>query len=656
MSYRRMPTWSTGFVRLLGILPLVLVAALISVPRANATRPYQDTPATYTNPLPISTEIGTGRVESCADPAIIHGGHTGDNHWYVFCTKDPLNDEDRNEEGNFIFRVIPILRSADLVNWVYVGDVFPANPAWTTPDAGIFAPEIKFMNGLYHLYYTATNTTLEGGGSAIGVATSDSPAGPWTDAGAPVVEPHRAPCCPESRRDVFDPEVITDETGQHYIYYGSYFGGISARRLSPDGLTSDPATQVQVIVDNKYEAPVVLYHNNYYYMFVSATDCCRGMLTGYSVFVGRATTPLGPFVDREDVSLCEPDTTGTPQERSCLIGRAGGTPVLSMNGNRWVGPGHNDVFQDAAGAYWTIYHAIDRNDPVYAGAPTFTKRPLLLDPLDFVDGWPTVRAGRWASDEPMPAPAAQPGDENRYVPSIPAPDRLGMLLEAYSDEFNGAAPGPQWTWVREPDTTSVMTGTLVFPTQDADLYVDNNSASVLTAPTPPFDYAVETSVRLNLPPQGCCFNYVQAGLVIYGNDDEFIKLVHFSNFNTRQTEFAKEIAESPAPGTPGWRYGNTVVGPPDLTTYLRVVKRTIGAEEHYTAYTSRDGMVWVRGGTWTHMLGDAARIGLVSMGGSGFEARFDYVRVYRLAPTAEHPVRVYVPMVMVTHADEQMPE
>jgi len=63
---------------------------------------------------------------------------------------------------------------------------------------------------------------------------------------------------------------------------------------------------------------------------------------------------------------------------------------------------------------------------------------------------------------------------------------------------------------------------------------------------------------------------------------------------------------------------------------LRIVKETRAGEEHYTAYTSLDGVNWNRGGTWTHQLGSNARIGLVSMGGSGFEAEFDYVRVYRL--------------------------
>lgn len=124
-----------------------------------------------------------------------------------------------------------------------------------------------------------------------------------------------------------------------------------------------------------------------------------------------------------------------------------------------------------------------------------------------------------------------------------------------------------------------------------------------------------------------CFNYVQAGLVIYGDDDNFIKLAHVSIWETRQTEFAKEL--SPAPeGYP--RYGNTVVGPPNLWTYLRIVKREHAGHEEYTAYTSQDGIHWVRGGVWTHQLGNNARIGLVSMGGSGFVANFDYVRVYNV--------------------------
>src|SRR5215210_1748325 len=95
-------------------------------------------------------------------------------------------------------------------------------------------------------------------------------------------------------------------------------------------------------------------------------------------------------------------------------------------------------------------------------------------------------------------------------------------------------------------------------------------------------------------------------------------------------EWAKE---SPTPLTPApasQRYGNTVVGPPGRTTWLRIVRRaTRGGEDRYTAYTSRDGRTWVRGGTWTHTL-RSPRIALAAMGGTGHTAAYDYVRVYRL--------------------------
>jgi arabinan endo-1,5-alpha-L-arabinosidase len=46
-----------------------------------------------------------------------------------------------------------------------------------------------------------------------------------------------------------------------------------------------------------------------------------------------------------------------------------------MNGNRWVGTGHNTVFQDAAGDWWTIYHAVDQNDPFFETAARLHQAP-----------------------------------------------------------------------------------------------------------------------------------------------------------------------------------------------------------------------------------------------------------------------------------------
>jgi arabinan endo-1,5-alpha-L-arabinosidase len=627
------------FVLLWGAPGAALVEASAIPTNTQGMSPTGAIAETYHNPLLPQIPGEGGVVESCADPSIIKGQEAGDDYWYVFCTTDPLNSEDRNPEGDFNFRLIPILRSLDLVNWEYVGDVYTERPSLAAPNAGLWAPDVQYINGLYYVYYVITNTADAASpepdcpyDNSIGVATSPSPAGPWTESPQLVIEPRRAgDGC--NFFWTYDPEIFTDDDGTRYIYYGSYYGGLYARELSEDGLTSLPDTSVQVTIGNRYEAPAVVKEGDFYYMFVSATDCCRGPLTGYSVFVGRAPSPTGPFVDREGNSFMQ--------------GRVGGNPALSMNGNRWVGPGHNKVFLDFAGQHWNVYHAIDRFDPYFEGAVGFTKRPLMLDPVDWVDGWPTVRGGYWASDDPMPAPAAQPGDTSDYAPMIRPDDQPGVYMDEFSDEFETPELDPEWSWVREPapESYGLEDGTFRFDTQAADLFVDNNSASVLTRPAPAGEYMVEARVRLDLPPEDCCFNYVQAGLVIRGGeinepqgavplrgDDNYVKLVHVSIWETRQTEFAKE--EAPVPeGFP--RYGNTVVGPPAEWTYLRIVKRDLGDEELYTPYTSQDGVTWIRGGAWTHRLGEGAQIGLVSMGGDGFTANFDYVRVYNLqVPTA----------------------
>jgi arabinan endo-1,5-alpha-L-arabinosidase len=593
----------------------------------------------YENPL-LPRVPGDGAVESCADPVVLKGQQPGDPYWYMYCTTDPLNDEDLDQSGELRFHQIPMMRSRDLVDWTYVGDAFDAKPSWADPAAGLWAPDVVYSQAhdRYYLFVTVTDTADEVSGepgchgdSAIGVATSDGPTGPWKFAPEPVVEPRRnGPGCDFFW--TFDPDVLGDSVGTHStLYYGSYYGGVfgTTLTLTPTGAVAAPGA-TRVTIPNRYEGTNVVQRGGYYYLFGSATNCCAGPLTGYSVFAGRSRDPLGPFVDREGDSL--------------LSGRVGGTPVISMNGNRWVGTGHNTVFTDAAGQWWTIYHAVDQDDPYFETEPGFTKRPALLDPVDWVNGWPTVRGGLWASDDPMPAPAAQPGDPAAYELTLAVDDAGGGRIASASDEFGGRTLGPAWSWVREPapGTYEVRDGMLRWRTHAGDLARESDTAPVLTRPAPARDFVVDARVRLDLPPEGCCFNYAQAGLALYGDDDRYLKLVHVSIWETRQTEFAKE--EPAADGT--GQYGNTVVTAPGDWTHLRVAVERLGPQERrlaggdterYTAYTSKDGEHWVRGGTWTHRLGVDAELGLVSMGGEGFTAEFDHVRVSRLAPGSMIP-------------------
>jgi arabinan endo-1,5-alpha-L-arabinosidase len=574
---------------------------------------------TYSNPLNLMLPDGVS-AEQCADPDVIRSQTPGDDAWYLFCTRDALVTGEEDAAGEPRFYSIPSYRSTNLVDWEFQGEALPSKPAWIG-NGDMWAPDVAFVGGSYHLYYTATNTAdnpdpnPDNKRSAIGVATSPSLAGPWTDSGAPVVEPQTPPGTPTegNRRWTFDPEVLV-EGDTAYIYYGSYFGGISVRTLSADGLTSDPASQTEIAISNRYEGVNIVEHDGWYYLLASATNCCNGPLTAYSVFAGRSQTPTGPFVDR----------TGT----SLLDGRVGGTPVLHQNGNRWIGTGHNTVVTDLAGQQWIVYHAVDRTDPWFLDE-SYTKRPVLMDPLDWVDGWPVTRGGEGPSDSPQPAPVTTPGQAAGYTPVLAEVPQPGDPIPALSDEFDGTELGEQWSWIREPDAEGhgVADGVFSWQTQQGDLNLGEGAAGLVTEAAPEGDYVVDTKVSIDLPEEGCCQNYVQGGLVIYTDDGHYIKLSVASIWETRQTEFAKRSE----PGNPA--YGNTVGGPVGEETYLRLVREHSDTENLYTAFTSLDGLSWHEAGTWTTPLeeGVAPRIGLVSMAGAGFTTTFDYVRVFELA-------------------------
>jgi arabinan endo-1,5-alpha-L-arabinosidase len=588
---------------------------------------------TYRNPLAPDIP-GNGTVDSCADPTVLHGQRAGDRSWYLYCTTDPFNDHDVDSQGNLRLHPIPQMRSRDLVHWTYVGDALPEPPSWAADGAGLWAPDVVYSRATHRYYLTFvvtdTDDSLRGpgacastGDNAIGVAVGRTSTGPWRVSDHPLVgprpdpDPNAAPC---SFFWTYDPDVLGNKVGQRSVlYYGSFYGGLHANRIrlgAHGARTVGPATQVAIA--NRYEGTNVVKRNGWYWLFASATNCCNGPLTSYGVFAGRSRDPLGPFVDEDGQSL--------------LAGRVGGSPVLLPNGNRWLGTGHNTVFRDAAGRWWTIYHAVDRGDPYFDPQPGFTQRPAVLDPLDWVHGWPQVRAGNGASAQRMPAPAITPGRPSAYRPHPPLELRLGKDLPAFSDDFSGRLE-PAWHWTGTPPETStygVRAGHLRWETQAGDIARKPNTAAVLSRNAPRHgDFVVQTRVQLDLPPEGCCYNFVQAGLVLHDGLDRFIKLAHVSIYETRQTEFAKEIPN--APGTDLPVYGNGVVGPPGELTALRVLVDRRRGVDRFTAYTRQLGGSWVRGGTWTHDLGPEPQIGLVSMGGEGYTARFLDVRTYRPA-------------------------
>jgi arabinan endo-1,5-alpha-L-arabinosidase len=105
---------------------LLLACCLAGIALAPPAAAQTQAASTYTNP--VSRDF----ADTFADPAVIKAK---DGWWYAYGTTDPLR------EGEGTRHIIPTARSADLVNWTYVGDAFTetTKPSWATPDAALWA-------------------------------------------------------------------------------------------------------------------------------------------------------------------------------------------------------------------------------------------------------------------------------------------------------------------------------------------------------------------------------------------------------------------------------------------------------------------------------------------------------------------------------------
>ena len=498
----------TRWYGLLAALLLVSVAVAPSVARSASplARSADTAPTTYTNPVIPRT---------APDPAIIKAL---DGYYYIVATSDTWQD------GSF--HLLPTWRSTDLVNWSFVGDAVPSRAPWVAATAGLYAPDLQYFNHKYYMYYAAADTVA--GGSAIGLYTAPSMTGPWTDAGGPIVGPRTCSFSadPTCHPATIDPAEFTDQDGQKYLYYGSFFGGTMVQRLTADGLrVTGPAYEIGHW--DRYEGTYVVRHDvngkAYYYNFSSAADCCRGPNTGYSVEVSRATSPLGPFYDQNGYPMQQPGPDGiepqaptappAPDPGLANIGaQGGGYPTLKQNGNKWQGVGHNALITDLSGRDWIVYHGVDKtsrgglsngwiNSFSGPNPPQITYRQLLIDRIDWTaDGWPVTNGGAGPSDGPMAAPVTTPivGDNFNTASGCAAPGS-GAPLDATWYMTRGS-----WRLGGDAGAACVTGGDAV---QDA-----TSGMAVLVSHTAvPSGYRVECDVRLEAsgahPRYGCVVSY-----------------------------------------------------------------------------------------------------------------------------------------------------
>lgn len=318
--------------------------------------------------IPVS-----GDTEFVHDPSLIKEGET----WYLFST---AAGPDHHGE-------IPVRCSKDLRVWQKCGSVLEHIPDWIVKQSpltkNLWAPDISFFNGEYHLYYAfsvfgkntsgialLTNSTLNSGSRNFF----------WKDGGLVLKSQE------EDNFNAIDPNVVLDEKGRAWLAFGSFWDGIKMRRLDDQtGKLSSSDTKLYSLARRKrpdnippnppglpgnwqaIEAPFIVHHGRYYYLFVSFDLCCRGTKSTYKIMVGRSPEVTGPYTDENGVPMLE----------------GGGTPVLVGN-DRWLGPGGQSIRMG------TEHGLRDDHDViVFHAYDSKTGNPYLqISSIDWTGGWP----------------------------------------------------------------------------------------------------------------------------------------------------------------------------------------------------------------------------------------------------------------------------
>jgi arabinan endo-1,5-alpha-L-arabinosidase len=288
---------------------------------------------------PLASYLQVGDTTPILDPSIIQQGGT----YYAFST---------DVAGPSSSGFLPIHCSQDKLSWTTCGNIFPeALPAWVINDVpgitGLWAPDVSFFNGEYHVYYTGS--VLYSQRSVIGLVTNTTldasdPDYKWVDHGQVLASK------PGDDFNALDPTILVDSDTSVWLTYGSYWTGIKQLQIDPDtgmllasnSVRYDLATRPGV-PNNPIEGASLIHRGGYYYLFVSVDYCCEQnpAANDYKEAVGRSTGPHGPFTDEAGTAMMN----------------GGGTVLLEGDG-AWIAPGGATAYVNSAdGESLIIFHA-----------------------------------------------------------------------------------------------------------------------------------------------------------------------------------------------------------------------------------------------------------------------------------------------------------
>jgi arabinoxylan arabinofuranohydrolase len=231
-----------------------------------------------------------------------------DDTVYLYTT----HDED-NATGFTMYDWM-LYSSTDMANWTdhgIVAGVKDPNKTFNWADGyNAWAPQAIFREGKFYLYCPL----VRNGHMDIGVAVSDKPTGPFTDAiGEPLI--HN----PNSIDDI-DPSVFIDDDGQAYLYWGH-------KRIFYVTLNSDMISYSGDIVEFERpklfeEGPWFYKRDNWYYLAFASYCCPEGI--GYAM----SDSPTGPWTTKG--YIMEPNN-GSSGNHPGIIDYKGSSYVFGFN-------------------------------------------------------------------------------------------------------------------------------------------------------------------------------------------------------------------------------------------------------------------------------------------------------------------------------------
>ena len=150
----------------------------------------------------LTENLAPGMLYGYGDPAVLRvedaGGKKGNWYYLVSTSNDAPNS-------------FPIVRSRGLVNWEFVGFVFPRGrkPKWAADGEFVsdyWAPEMHKIGGEFRVYFVARDKNTHE--LSIGMAKSLSPDGPFVPGEAPIL-----------KGNVIDPHVFVDDDDTTFLYW-----------------------------------------------------------------------------------------------------------------------------------------------------------------------------------------------------------------------------------------------------------------------------------------------------------------------------------------------------------------------------------------------------------------------------------------------------